>query len=172
MSAKHKHGILVALDESEASEQTLRYIAHMTHGRSEFKIRLLHILGSVPPALLEHGGSADEAVEAELDQQLREARRRWLSEAEKKAQPLFDRARRQLEAGGFAAANIETECRASISGLAVARDCVEAARDSGCRTVAIGRTSLPWYREVFHTHVCDELVKHAKGLSIWIVEWE
>ena len=171
MSAENKHGILIALDDSEASVQTLRYVAHMTQGRPEFRARLLHMLPVVPPALLEHGGSGDAAVEAELDKQLREARQRWISQAEQEAQPLFDRAKRQLEAAGFAPTDIETECRASISGMAVARDCIEAARDSGCRTVAIGRTLLPWYHEVFHTHPCDELVKHAEGLTIWIVEW-
>lgn len=172
MSTDDTHGILVALDDSEASEQTLRYVAHMTRGRPEFEIRLLHILPAVPPALLEHGGSADPVVEAQLDRELREERQRWIEQAEQAAQPLFDRAKGQLEAAGLVSAEIETECRASISGVAVARDCIEAARDSGCKTVAIGRTMLPWYREVLHKHPCDELVKHAEGLTIWIVEWE
>ena len=172
MSAEQKHGILVALDDSEASQRTLRYVAHLTQAQSRFRIRLLHILPSVPPALLEHGGSGDPAVEAELDRELREARQVWISQAEQEAQPLFARAKRQLEAAGFDAADVETECRASISGQAVARDCIEAARDSGCETVAIGRSLLPWYREVVHKHPCDELVKHAAGLTIWIVEWE
>ncbi len=172
MSAEQKHGILVALDDSEASQQALRYVAHMTQGRSRFRLRLLHVLPSVPPALLEHGGSADPVKEAELDRELREARQQWIAQAEQEAQPLFERAKEQLEAGGFDSADIETECRASISGQAVARDCIEAARDSGCRTVAIGRSMLPWYREVLHKHPCDELVKHGDGLTIWIVEWE
>jgi hypothetical protein len=165
MSTNHKHGVLVALDDSEAAEVALRYVSHMTAGRPEFRIHLLHLLRPVPRSL--RGGD-----DAEEDEELRDARGRWITQAEERVQPLFERAREELEAGGIAPADIATECRLSFADVSVARDCIEAARNNGCWTIAIGRESLPWYRDLFHRHACDEIVRHAAGFTVWVVEWE
>jgi len=52
----------------------------------------------------------------------------------------------------------------------VARHCIETAREKGCQTVVIGRETWPWYRELFKKHHCEELVRHAQGLTVWIVQ--
>ena len=169
MANERKHGILVAVDDSAATKQTLRYVARMMAGRSDVGIRLLHLLPPVPPDLLEHGGAENPDVEHVLDKELREARDAWIKARQEDAEPLLDNARSIL-AADFPRDAVTTECRPSVDGVAVARDCIEAAADSGCRTIAIGRDSLPWHREFLHTHACDELVKHAKGVTVWVVE--
>lgn len=171
MSAERKHGILIAVDDSKAAEHTLRYVAGMMAGRSDVGVRLLHLLPPVPPDLLEHGGSEDPATERELNRQVRAARDAWIDTKKKEAEPVLENAKAIL-AASLPRDSITTECRASVDAVAVARDCMEAAADSGCGTIAIGRESLPWYRELFHTHACDELVKHAKGVTVWVVESE
>ncbi|MHC4959245.1 MAG: universal stress protein [Planctomycetota bacterium] len=169
MHADAKHGILVAVDDSAAAEQTLLYVARMIAGRPDFRVRLLHLLPLMPPELLEHGGAEDPGRERELEDELRAEQARWIERKEQEAEPVFARARRILETG-VAPGAVETECRASIDRVAVARDCVEAARESGCETIAIGREALPWHRELVRRHMCDELVRHARGLTVWVVE--
>ena len=171
MSANHKHGILVALDDSATADGTLKYVANMTSGSTDFRIRLIHLLPPVPPNLLEHGGADDPEAHRELDRKLQEGRREWIAQQEAEAQPLFERALSILEPS-VPRENVETECRRSVDYVAIARDCLAAARASDCRTIAIGREALPWYRELFQRHICDEIVKHANGLTVWVVEWD
>jgi nucleotide-binding universal stress UspA family protein len=40
----------------------------------------------------------------------------------------------------------------------------------GCETIVVGRRALPWYRELFHSHVADRLARHAQGQTLWIVD--
>lgn len=169
MKSERKHGILIAVDGSDAAEHTLRYVGRMMAGRSDVGVRLLHLLPPVPPDLLEHGGSEDPTTERDLNRRVRQARDEWIEATKKKAQPILEHAKEVL-AASLPRDAVTTECRASVDQVAIARDCIEAASDSGCGTIAIGRESMPWHREIFHTHACDELVKHAKGVTVWVVE--
>jgi nucleotide-binding universal stress UspA family protein len=162
------NAILIAVDDSPAALKTLEYVAKMTAGREDFRVLLLHLLPLMPPDLLEHGGAEDPLRERELERELRAAQTRWIQDREREAEPVFDRAREILEKS-IAPERIETECRASVDRIEVARDCVEAARERGCDTIAIGREALPWHRELVRKHMCDELVRHADGLTVWVV---
>lgn len=44
--------------------------------------------------------------------------------------------------------------------------------DSQAAERALQTVSLPWYRELFHGHACDELVRRGEGFTVWVVEWE
>jgi nucleotide-binding universal stress UspA family protein len=163
-----KHSILVAVDESPEAERALRYVASFANGK--ITVRLLHLLPPIPSAHLEHGGAEDPQEEARLDAELREKREAWLREEEEKAQPVFERARTLLCSLGVPEAAISTECRPSVDSVAVARDCVEAAREGGCDTVAVGRSDQHGIKRIFHPHACSELVRKASGLTVWVVE--
>jgi len=171
MTTDHKHGILIAVDASKAVERALRHVAHMIGGRSDFRVRLLHLLPPLPADLLEHGGSEDPAVEKTLDEGLHERRERWIETKKKGAEAVFERAKSILR-DAVAPESVEAETRISVDTVPVAKECVAAAREAGCKTIAVGRESLPWYREPFHRHACDDVVKHAEGFAVRVVEWD
>ena len=75
-----------------------------------------------------------------------------------------------LREHGLPEKHIETECRCTVDHFIVARDCLAAAREAECSTIAIGRETLPWYRELLHRHAGDLLVRHAEGFTVWVIE--
>jgi nucleotide-binding universal stress UspA family protein len=163
-----KHSILVAVDDSPEAERALRYVAGFADG--EITVRLLHLLPPIPSVHLEHGGSENPAEQERLDAELTEQREAWLREEEIKAQPVLERARALLRELGVPGNAVAAECRPSVDGVAVARDCVEAARDGGCDTIAVGRSEQHGIKRIFHPHACSDLVRKASGLTVWVVE--
>jgi hypothetical protein len=166
----HKHGILMAVDDSESTNRALDYVAHMLGGRPDVRIHLFHLLKSVPPEYFEHGGAEDPARERRLAEELLERQERWIEEEKNRERPILEHAKSVFLEGGVHAEAIECEAAPSFGGIAVARDCLEAAKDNDCRTIVVGRTSLHWYREVLRRHHCHELVRRAEGFTVWIVE--
>jgi hypothetical protein len=167
---KHKHGILMAVDDSESTDRALRYVAHMVGGRKDVRIHLFHLLKGVPPEYFEHGGAEDPVRERRLNEELFERQKRWIEDERKKERPILDHAESALLEGGVHPDVIDCEAAPTFGGILVARDCVEAAKDNDCGTIVVGRTSLPWYREVVHRHHCHDLVHRAKGFTVWVVE--
>jgi hypothetical protein len=53
---KADHHMLLAVDDSEASHKAVSYVARVVGDSPRFRIRLLHVLPSIPTGLLEHGG--------------------------------------------------------------------------------------------------------------------
>jgi hypothetical protein len=49
--------IFIAVDDSEASDRAVTYVAQMVDGRREFHILLFHVPASMLPQLLEFGGA-------------------------------------------------------------------------------------------------------------------
>ena len=49
--------LLVIVDDSVASKRAVRYVGKFVGKRRGFRIRLVHVLPSLPPELLEYGGS-------------------------------------------------------------------------------------------------------------------
>ena len=165
-----RHEILIALDDSEASHRALRYVAHMAEARSDMHIHLFHLLRPVPPVFREHGGSEDPLEESRLSEALREKQERWIEEEAKRSRPLLERAKAMLVEGGVPATLIEVASDPLPGSADIGTDCVRAARDRKCRTIVVGRGSLPWFHELFHRHHCHDLVRHAQGFTVWVVE--
>ncbi len=162
--------ILVAVDNSEASSRVVSYVAKMVGRRSGFRVHLVHVLPSFPPALLEFGGAEKPVQEERLEAAEHAARIRWLDRAEKAARPVLARAKWILRKAGMPISAMETQFSTSTSGEEVVADILEAARASRCGTVVVGRESLPGLKGLFRHHVGDELIKRGHGLTVWVVE--
>ncbi|PWB79189.1 MAG: hypothetical protein C3F08_07310 [Candidatus Methylomirabilota bacterium] len=162
--------ILVAVDDSEASTRAVSYVAKIIGRRSGVRVRLMHVLPSVPPALLEFAGADKPAQEERLEAAQHAAQTRWLDQAAQAAQPVLSRAKWILRKAGVPLSAVETECCPSISGERVAREILEAAHASGCGTVVVGRASHAGLTGLFQHHVGDALIKGGHGLTVWIVE--
>lgn len=133
--------ILLAVDESPASERAVAYVAEMSAGRPEQYVHLVHVTAPGEPA-----------SETEASKQLLSA-----MQAQLVAAGIQDD---HVDKGMLTVPNQEDFVDALL----------DAARDQSCDTIVVGRTSLPWYREAFHHHPADELVRRAKGFTLWVVE--
>ena len=49
-------------------------------------------------------------------------------------------------------------------------DILKLAEENACQTIVVGRSSFPWFKETFHRHLADSLVRKATGITIWVVE--
>ena len=50
------------------------------------------------------------------------------------------------------------------------RELLETAHKQNCGTIVVGRESYPSFKEMFHHHVGEELVRKGQGFAIWVVE--
>lgn len=167
---RSEKGIVVAVDESESAERTLEYVGSVLAGRRGVKIRLLHLLQPFPRDVIEHGGAKNTESAIVIEREMQQARDEWLMRAAEDAEPMFTRAKAILESSGIPPEMVDTVCCEVSDEEALARNCLEVARASGYRTIAIGRSSLSWLKERFHRHPSDTLVRHGQGFAIWIVE--
>lgn len=144
--------ILMALDHSPASERAVDYVGRMMSGRPDVYVHLTHVLEprTVPAHTKRPGVHVDDEETTE---------RRVLEDW-----------RARLVAAGIDSERVDigflqTEARSSaVDAL------FDMALDQRCDTIVAGRHGLPWYRELFHHHLADEIVKKADGYTVWIVE--
>ena len=170
MTGERRFGILVAVDDSAASERAVRYVADVVGARERFRVVLLHIIEPLPPEVLEHRGADTPEEAVRLDQELEQKKEAALDAKRSEVAPAFERARNVLVQAGFADEAIHARDRVAIDGMAIARQCLEAADQYECGTVCIGRDSLPWHRELVHLHVAEALVRNGENHTIWVVE--
>jgi nucleotide-binding universal stress UspA family protein len=162
--------ILVAVDDSEASDRAVSYVAQMVDGRSEFHILLFHVPASMPPQLLEFGGAEVPAREERAEAELSAARAAWVEEVAKAAQPIFARAKTRLREARIAEGDVETLLFTPSAEQSLETSIVTAARAHECGTVVVGREAFSWLKELFQTHVADKLIRQADDLTLWIVQ--
>jgi len=161
--------ILVAVDESDATGAALQRVA-AGHAGDSASIRLFHVVGPVPPALLEFGGADTPEEEERAEAELTAEESKWFAEKRADARPMLKQARDTLVAGGIAVDRITVHVAESLPEDRLAHLILEDARESGCDTIVVGHTAYGWLAKHFHAHVAEDLKKHAKGLQIVVVE--
>lgn len=161
--------ILLAVDDSEASERAVRYVADMLGHLGGAQIHLFHVLPPIPPELLEFGGAEDPGTERRLSEKLKQAQSEWVDRAKADAQPVMERVKAVLSRAGIAPGRVSVEFSPSIHRPDLPRDILEAAQRARCDTIVVGRTSLSWLKEQMGQHVGEALVKKAEEVTIWVV---
>jgi len=164
--------LLVVVDESSSSERAVEYVASVLASRRGFQLCLAHFLSPFPPMLLEFGGAEDPKKEQQLDRQLKTEQQQWIATARKKAQPALNWACARLRKAGLPASSLTTQfsdpARVQNS---VSEEILELARMNKCRTIIVGRRSLPWLRRLTAgKDLSEKLVQEGKGFTLWIVE--
>ena len=162
--------LLLAVDDSDASVRAATYVGETVGTHTGFSIYLFHVLPSMPPELLEFGGSENSKEEETLSKQLREDQAKWIVQVKEAAQPLFEKAIAVLQQLHVSPQKIHCEFSTSIHRPNVVRDLLEAAQNLQCETIVVGRNAFPSFKEMFHTHIGEELVQKGQGLTIWVVE--
>ena len=161
---------LVGIDDSEATLRTVSYVAETLGPQKGFHVVLLHVLPSIPPELLEFGGSEDPKTEQRLDAELKKDQAQWIEQAKQAAGPLVEKAKGIFFRVGVSADMITTVFAESIHRPDFVRELLETAHKQNCGTIVVGRESYPSFKEMFHHHVGEELVRKGQGFAIWVVE--
>lgn len=143
--------ILMAVDDSPASEKALEYVARMVTGRPEHYVHLVHVL---PPVASASMGGEGPSEAAQRD----------------RARELLERMGARLREAGLADGHVDSGYLAVRSDTSMVEGLLDTARDQSCSTIVVGRSALPRVRELFHSHPADELVRKAQGFTLWIVE--
>lgn len=161
---------LVGIDDSEATLRTVSYVAETLGPQKGFYVVLLHVLPPIPPELLEFGGSEDPKTEQRLDAELKKDQAQWIEQAKQAAEPLVEKMKGIFLRVGISADMITTVFAESIHRPDFVRELLETAHKQNCGTIVVGRKSYPSFKEMFHHHVGEELVRKGDGFAIWVVE--
>ena len=164
--------LLVVVNESSSSKHAVEYVAHVLASRRGFRLCLAHFLSPLPSMLLEFGGAEDPEEEQQLDRQLRAEQQQWITTAKKNAQPALKWAYGRLRKAGLPASSLTTRFSDPFREQnSVSEEILELARTNKCRTIVVGRRSLPWFRRLTAgKDLAEQLVQQATGFTLWIVE--
>ena len=109
-------------------------------------------------------------MERKLDHEFDVRWEQWTKETKKRAQPIFDRARSALTQAGVASSAIRTQFWLPVNRQDFVSDVLKVGKSNDCRTIVVGRRSFTGLKRIFRHQVADELVRKAKGFTVWVVE--
>ena len=163
--------VLVALDDSDASERVLAHTAAQANAAHDLHVLLCHVLPSLPPQLLESRGAEDPDEERRVEEAQRKQQARWTAEHSGAGRRVLSNGQRRLETLGLSPERIHTTLveRAHVHG-GVAEAILATAREAHCEAIIVGRQAFSALREVLHTHLADFLQANAIGLEVRIVD--
>jgi nucleotide-binding universal stress UspA family protein len=166
---ENNNKILLAIEDSEASMKAVAYVAEMVRGNEAIHICLFHALPPIPPRLLEFGGTEDPQKEQTLQTELKSVQTEWIEKAKNAVQPSIMRARAILQDHSISESQISTHFSHTVHKLDIVREILNAAKQSHCGTVVVGRHRFPWVQDLFHHHTGEGLVKQGHEFSVWVV---
>ena len=164
--------LLIVVDKSSASKRAVEYVGRVLARPRRFQVCLAHFLSPLPPKLLEFGGAEDPDKERQLDNQLKTEQQQWIAAARKEAQPTLNRACIELRRAGLPASSLTTQFSdPSREQNSASEEILDLARINKCRTIVVGRRSLPWLRRLTAgKDLAEKLVQEGKDFTLWIVE--
>jgi K+-sensing histidine kinase KdpD len=162
--------ILIAIDDSETTEQVVAYVGEMIEGAQDVQVLLMHMPTPLPPILLEFGESEDAEQERHLEARLAAAQTDWIEKIHSAAEPVFAKAYAILQMFDIPEQALATQVVTPRPEEDLTTSILEAARSHACGTVVVGRASFPWLREVWEQHVADRLLQEGQGLTVWVVQ--
>ena len=162
--------LFVALDEHSISTELVKYLGQIISGKQGLEVCLLHMLSPLPPELREFRGSEDPELEEQLDREMDVVSQRWTQAAHTPARPVFEKAISILTRAGVSPNSIRRITCQLVNHEDLADDIVKVAEENACQTIVVGRSSFPWFKETFHRHLADTLVRKGIGVTVWAVK--
>ena len=162
--------LLVVIDATEASERALQYVGRFCAGRRRIGVHLAYIASRLPPELLEFGGSERAKSEDQLESKLRGLQRRWMAVADRKGERILSTACATLRRAGVGAASIRTCMSSPRDARRAVDEVLLLAREEQCSTIVVGHRAHAWFRGLGGGHLTEQLVRHAKGRAIWVID--
>ena len=141
--AAERTGILLVLDRDGPSSDLIERGVRVWKADGGGTVRVLYLLPSLPPELLEFGGAENPAVERAMDAELKDRQDAWAAERDARARAALERAAADLRRAGIPPDAIELEhSEATLSphsAEALADDILRLATADGRRTVVVRR---------------------------------
>ena len=162
--------VLVVLDDSPSSWRAVKYVAKIIEQSKGFRICIVHLLPSLPPALLEHGGAEDPQKETEVELELKAQQEKWLANARRVVHHSLERAAQKLFRSGLPRKSIQRLMGEPGDGREAAKRVFELAAKCKCHTIVVGREAASRLHDCFSTELPEELLLHAKGFAVWVVQ--
>ncbi|MGE3976559.1 MAG: universal stress protein [Nitrospira sp.] len=158
--------ILLAVDESENSHRVVQYVGSLLSRTPDAVITLFHVLKPMPRRFLEHGGSENPAVEAQLSAQLRHEQDAWIQKERESECHVLQQACETLTRSGFDMNRVTVKYGHDDD---IARNILDEARSGHHDTIAVGRQGISRIKQLFGGGTTDHLLHAAKGVAIWVV---
>jgi nucleotide-binding universal stress UspA family protein len=163
--------ILLAVDGSESSTKAVEYVGEFISKCEESDVTLYHVI-TIPPELLEHGGSEDPQEESRLGKVLREEKQKW--EEKKRGQAereIFAPAKKILKGKGVREEVTAIRCKlTSEAHPDVALAIINEVNSGGYGTLVMGKRGISMLKEFVFGSVTCKVVHHIDGCAIWIIE--
>ena len=158
--------VLIAVENTPESERVAAYVGRMLAGTENCHIRLFHIVEPIGPLFTAVHGD----LHTQSDAPANDPGTIHIEKAKEAARPVLARMAEILTNSGIDPKDIEDSWYTAAREDSLAHEILELAREQRYQTVVVGRTTLPWYRNLFHHHIGERLVKKAEGLTVWVVE--
>ena len=166
-SAPFKEKILVSIDATESSEKAVAYLANLGGLIGSCQLTLCHILPTIPPDMLEDGGSENPDVELALKAGRDEDIGEWEDKIKTTTRKIFEGYKKKLVDSGIPAANINTKVIGRT--LDIGKSVVNTAKKGGYTTIVVGRRGVSFLQELALGSVSYRIVKLAKDITVWVV---
>lgn len=159
--------ILVSIDGTEASQKAIDYLTKMSGIIKHCEITLFHVLPSVPPEMLEDGGSENPDVERELKEERDEEIDKWEDQLKAETKKVFEDSKKRLLDSGMGKDQIKTKI--SVRSADIGKDIVDTAQKGGYSTIVVGRRGVSFLKELALGSISYRVVKLAKDCTVWVV---
>ena len=151
--------LLLAIDDSDATNHMVKYVADLAPQLRDCKVRLVAIVPNLPGDSQQLAALLDRCEQLELHGD--EDQHQELITA----QAMLRDFKYQLVAAGLSAAAVSSKILSEC--LGVAQDLHDEAMAQECDTIVVGRRSAA-LSHLFGS-VSEKLVKKAHPLSVWVV---
>jgi hypothetical protein len=146
----HSNRLLLAVDDSPASQLVLSYVAQLFAQRQDIAIYIchVHVVDTLLPEGLAFAIGEIETASFIMETE-QEAHELWKEEAEHTAQPIFQHAQAVLRQAGIPNHAVFTMACLTTRERDIAAEIIEQAQACQCSTIAVGRASFSWLRVYF-----------------------
>lgn len=159
--------ILIAVDDTGASERALRYVGALLCETREVNVTLFHVLNPMPRELMEHGGSEDPETEDHLGEQLRKDQEEWVQTEGAIEYPILEHALKRLGETGFPIDRVTLKFEHARD---IADTIVDEARAGGYGTIVVTRHGQAGTKRHFSSSITDRLLRELSGVALWVME--
>ena len=153
-----KNRLLIAVDETDASQRAVRYVGHLSNMIQDMEGVLLHVRPAVNPCA-EEATRQDALAHKEL--------RHFKTLQTNASKTLLEQCREELAEMGVDVEQIETVSRQPTAG--VAKTILDFGHEKRHTAIVVGRRRLSPLKKPFLGSVSADLVEHSTSLPIWIV---
>ena len=162
--------LLLLVDKSPATERMVTYVAGVIGRRRDFLAHFLFLMPQMPVGLLETGGSEDPTEETALNEELYRQQDAWIASAKATAKPALNELTAIMRKAGVPSRVIDVAFSNPYEAANSDRAILGFAQEEECHTIVVAHDSHSWFREMTGGHLAERLLRHAKGMAIWVVQ--